>query len=303
MFPLQRIRSISNAYYNHALATAKSGDSDKALEHAFGVVMIDKDFPEAKILLGKLLWKNGLRDLPLEYWRQALRLAPDNHQIFRLIKTAQIQQRFNTLAVFAGFLFCCLAIIGLLFSNVIFESTPLRVLSSCGILLLSFFLARLKSFDFYNFYGFLKNISVNLKRYLLKIPRRANRKNKTGDATSKDQPHEKAPLFFRNAKPGPGPGKDTDRRYRGKTPSSDKTDGSLDATDQKAGDTLAETDDAGKNGEKENSTENPSSDPLDLNKVMAIQTGKDAFLGDYKKAKDIRDEDSEKQPSEKKPEE
>ena len=75
--PIRRVRSLAARFHNDALQEYGRGNIAAAVAKVNASLAIDADFPRARILLGKLLWKQGYLEAALDQWQRAQALSPD----------------------------------------------------------------------------------------------------------------------------------------------------------------------------------------------------------------------------------
>jgi hypothetical protein len=108
--PLQRIRGLAARFYNEALQDYGSGDVAAAVAKVNASVAIDANFPQARVLLGKLLWRQGHFKAALDQWEAVSKSDPLRQDADRLVSTAwnemqsRRRQRLVTAAVPAAIL-------------------------------------------------------------------------------------------------------------------------------------------------------------------------------------------------------
>jgi flagellar motor protein MotB len=89
--PIRRISEISVRSYNQALEFVKSGETDTAMIKARNAVDLNERFVEARILLGKILWKKNQYKEALLQWETVAKIDHNNQPIKDLINTAKQQ--------------------------------------------------------------------------------------------------------------------------------------------------------------------------------------------------------------------
>jgi len=86
--PLVCLAELPLAVFNRALECHARGDLAGSITAAACALAIKPDFVAASLLLGKLLWKNGDRNLALIHWRSAAEQDPGNAEVERLLSVA-----------------------------------------------------------------------------------------------------------------------------------------------------------------------------------------------------------------------
>ena len=67
--PIRRVLELGYVHYNRAVQHLETGDAGKAISELYGAIVTDPAMANARLLLGKLLWKAGNTDEAIEQWR------------------------------------------------------------------------------------------------------------------------------------------------------------------------------------------------------------------------------------------
>lgn len=83
--PIRRVLELGYVHYNRAVQHLETGDASKAISELYGAIVTDPAMANARLLLGKLLWKAGNTDEAIEQWRAVARDHPDNEHVKSLL--------------------------------------------------------------------------------------------------------------------------------------------------------------------------------------------------------------------------
>ena len=83
--PIRRVLELGYVHYNRAVQHLETGDAGKAISELYGAIVTDPAMANARLLLGKLLWKAGNTDEAIEQWRVVARDHPDDEQVKSLL--------------------------------------------------------------------------------------------------------------------------------------------------------------------------------------------------------------------------
>jgi len=90
---IRRVERLPTALLNEAIALAQAGATDLALARAAAAAVMDGHCVEAKLLLGRLLWKRGQADDAMHQWQEALALDKNCEEASHLLREARYTAR------------------------------------------------------------------------------------------------------------------------------------------------------------------------------------------------------------------
>jgi len=90
---LRRIRGLAASYYNQGLQAARAGSYEAAERSLHTAIGLDEGLARARVLLGKLLWRQGRREEAEREWQEATAASPGDESIVELLAQAQAANR------------------------------------------------------------------------------------------------------------------------------------------------------------------------------------------------------------------
>jgi tetratricopeptide (TPR) repeat protein len=96
LLPLLRVAELADAYFNRAVTAARDKKWWLAAEHLAVTLALRPDDVDALMLLGKIRWRQRMRELAVAALQEALRLAPhraDIKSVIDLVKRKNHRRR------------------------------------------------------------------------------------------------------------------------------------------------------------------------------------------------------------------
>ncbi len=87
--PIRRVLELPQHHHNKALQYLEAGAPSKAISELHAALVADPSFANARLLLGKLLWKAGHQSEAIAQWRELIRAHPDDASVNALVIAAE----------------------------------------------------------------------------------------------------------------------------------------------------------------------------------------------------------------------